>query len=98
MTIAIISIVGGVLQLLSGNVGSILSGIVVIAAGSFVIYADRKEKAWAYIPYLVLQVGKKSHYKTTILLASVTLVLTWHEAKTVQMGLAVLQKTMGRYP
>jgi hypothetical protein len=67
VVIAIISIVGGFLQLLSGNIGSILSGTVVIVVGSLVFYADRKEKAWAYIPYLVVQVGKKSHYKTTIL-------------------------------
>uniref|UniRef100_A0A914DIF1 Uncharacterized protein n=1 Tax=Acrobeloides nanus TaxID=290746 RepID=A0A914DIF1_9BILA len=29
--------------------------IVVIVAGSWVIYADREEKAWAYIPYLIVQ-------------------------------------------
>uniref|UniRef100_A0A914CPT9 Uncharacterized protein n=1 Tax=Acrobeloides nanus TaxID=290746 RepID=A0A914CPT9_9BILA len=54
LTIAIISIVGGFSQLFSGNVFG-LYGIVVIAASSLVIYADRKEKAWAYIPYLVVQ-------------------------------------------
>uniref|UniRef100_A0A914D9V8 Uncharacterized protein n=1 Tax=Acrobeloides nanus TaxID=290746 RepID=A0A914D9V8_9BILA len=55
LVIAIISIVGGVLQLFSGTAGSILSAIIIIVAGALIIYADRQEKAWAYIPYLVMK-------------------------------------------
>uniref|UniRef100_A0A914DJG1 Uncharacterized protein n=1 Tax=Acrobeloides nanus TaxID=290746 RepID=A0A914DJG1_9BILA len=55
LIIASISIFGSVLQLFSGNIGSILSGIVGICASVLVFCADNKERAWAYIPYLVLQ-------------------------------------------
>uniref|UniRef100_A0A914EG52 MARVEL domain-containing protein n=1 Tax=Acrobeloides nanus TaxID=290746 RepID=A0A914EG52_9BILA len=56
--------IAGFLRLLSGTVDSYnhtinyyyaISGIVVIVACSLVIYADVKEKAWAYIPFLVVQ-------------------------------------------
>uniref|UniRef100_A0A914CQQ3 Lysosomal-associated transmembrane protein 4B n=1 Tax=Acrobeloides nanus TaxID=290746 RepID=A0A914CQQ3_9BILA len=56
--------VAGFLRLLAGTVDSYnhtinyyyaISGIVVIVACSLVIYADVKEKAWAYIPFLVVQ-------------------------------------------
>uniref|UniRef100_A0A914D287 Transmembrane protein n=1 Tax=Acrobeloides nanus TaxID=290746 RepID=A0A914D287_9BILA len=55
LVIAIISMVVSFLSLFSGNVNSILGIIVVIVAGALVIYADQQEKAWAYIPFLVVQ-------------------------------------------
>ncbi len=44
-----------VLSLGGGNMGGLI-GIVVCA---LVIYGDKKEKAWAYLPSLVLQVSGK---------------------------------------
>uniref|UniRef100_A0A914D1K3 Uncharacterized protein n=1 Tax=Acrobeloides nanus TaxID=290746 RepID=A0A914D1K3_9BILA len=62
LIIAIISIVFNVvLELFCYKiVGNILSAysiiiMVVIVACALVVYADRQEKAWAYIPYLVMQ-------------------------------------------
>uniref|UniRef100_A0A914EH76 Lysosomal-associated transmembrane protein 4B n=1 Tax=Acrobeloides nanus TaxID=290746 RepID=A0A914EH76_9BILA len=55
VVIAIISTVAGFLTLIFGNVNSTVFGIAVIVAGALVFYADRQVKAWAYIPFLVVQ-------------------------------------------